>query len=306
MASKYNITIDNKDGGSIIMGDQNQVDIGAGGRVERVRPRNEAFAVPKQPVGYENVGGSSFIPSMKHKITQGFALILHNQYFLNDKTPDRVGSEKDVEEIKKFCKTAGLDINDTDRETENLKASEMENLCSEISKRDFSRYDGFVCFILSHGDENGIYGVDDEIISIQKIVSMFRDCTGLAGKPKLFFVQACRGKNKDMGISIDADSRPVNLPKIPLVLPTKSDVLIAHSTMEGYESYRNRLHGSWFIITLMEELQSHAHHMHIMDILTIVNNAISGYKTPEDHKQMPCQLTTLTKFVYFKYPAPLI
>ena len=37
MASKYNITIDNKDGGSIIMGDQNQVDIGAGGRVGKAK-----------------------------------------------------------------------------------------------------------------------------------------------------------------------------------------------------------------------------------------------------------------------------
>jgi hypothetical protein len=237
-------------------------------------------------------------------IRQGCALILHNRYFPKGNLSQREGSEEDVRAIKVFCKEAGLDINDTDRETENLTATEMDSLCNEIARRSFSRYDGFVCFILSHGCEDGIYGVDDNTISLQEIVTKFRDCEGLAGKPKLFFIQACRGTNKDSGVQIDSDSHPVNRP-VPLRLPRESDILLAHSSVDGFESYRSRECGSWFIITLMEKLRKHAHEMHLMDILTLVNRAIAGYYTDEGLKQMPCQMTTLTKFVYFKYPPPL-
>lgn len=249
----------------------------------------------------ETQGGNS----PYYKITQGFALILHNRCFPKGTLSDREGSQWDVEAIKKFCKQASLHINDTDRETENLTATQMDRLCTEIAKRDFARYDGFVCFILSHGREDGIYGTDDLTISIQEIVSKFKDCEGLVGKPKLFFIQACRGTNKDSGMPfVDSDSYPVNRP-IPLRLPRESDILIAHSTVDGFESYRHRESGSWFICTLMEKLNEHAHDMHLMDILTLVNNAIAEYLTPSGHKQMSCQLTTLTKFVHFNYPAPL-
>jgi hypothetical protein len=231
-------------------------------------------------------------------------LILHNRYFPKGELGEREGSEKDIEAIKDFCKLAGFHINDTDRETENLTALQMDSLCSEVSKRSFSRYDGFVCFILSHGCENGIYGVDDIAISIEEIVAKFKTCEGLFGKPKLFFIQACRGPNKDSGMTVQSDSYPVNRP-IPLHLPSDSDILLAQSSVAGYESYRSREAGSWFIITLMDELFKHAHEMHLMDILTLVNRKIAGYSTGDGLKQMPCQMTTLTKFVYFKYPPPL-
>ena len=241
---------------------------------------------------------------MTYQIQQGFALIIHNRSFPNREIQEREGSEKDVEAIKEFCKLAGFHINDTDRETENLTATQIDALCSEVSKRSFSRYDGFACFILSHGCENGIYGVKDNIISLQEIVSKFRNCDTLVGKPKLFFIQACRGTNKDSGKTVQSDSYPVNTP-ISLRLPSESDILLAHSTVDGYESYRNRQQGSWFILKLMEMLTKHAHEMHLMDILTLVNSEVARCYTDKDYKQMPCQMTTLTKFVYFKYPPPL-
>lgn len=242
---------------------------------------------------------------MHHKIRHGFALILHNKSFPKRVDSEREGSEQDVIAIKKFCEEAGFQVNQTSRNTENLTATEMDELCTEISKRSFSRYDGFACFILSHGCENGIYGTDDNIISLQEIVTKFKECEGLAGKPKLFFIQACQGTNQDSGINIGADSHPVRLPITQLKLPSESDVLLAHSTIAGYEAYRHREAGSWFICTLMEKLEEHAHEMHLMDILTLVNNAIAGYSTPTNLKQMSCQMTTLTKFVHFNYPAPL-
>lgn len=242
---------------------------------------------------------------MHHTIKQGFALIIHNKYFPKRDVSEREGSEKDVIAIRKFCEEVGFKVNPTSMKTENLTATEMDALCTEISQRNFSSYDGFACFILSHGREDGIYGTDDNIISLQEIVTKFKKCESLAGKPKMFFIQACQGNNQDSGINLDADSHPVRLPNARLKLPKESDILLAHSTVAGYEAYRHREAGSWFICTLMEKLEGHAHEMHLMDILTLVNNAIAGYSTPTDLKQMSCQMTTLTKFVYFNYPAPL-
>ena len=240
-----------------------------------------------------------------YKIKKGFALIIHNEYFPKRECREREGSEQDVEAIRKFCDEAGFDVNQTSMKTKNLKACEMYDLCSEMALRNFSRYDAFVCFILSHGSEGGIYGVDDKTITVDDIVTNFKTCETLAGKPKLFFIQACQGRNQDSGINVDADSHPVGQPVAPLRLPSGSDVLLAHSTVAGYEAYRNRQAGSWFIRTLMEKLEENAHKMHLMDILTLVNNTIAGLSTSDNLKQMPCQTTTLTKFVYFNYPAPL-
>ena len=252
--------------------------------------------------GVQETEGST---NFRYKIQKGFALIIHNKYFPNRDVPEREGSEQDVLVIKKFCEEAGFAVNQTSMKTTNLKACQMYDLCTEIAERSFSRYDAFACFILSHGCEDGIYGTDDNIITLQEIVTKFKKCEGLAGKPKLFFIQACQGTNQDSGISIEADSHPVSPPINRLRMPTDSDILVANSTVPGYEAYRHVEGGSWFIRTLMEKLEEHAHEMHLMDILTLVNHKIAGYSTPTNLKQMSCQMTTLTKFVYFNYPAPL-
>ena len=236
---------------------------------------------------------------ISHKITQGFALIIHNHEF--DKMEDRAGSEIDVEEIKRFCDLTGIHVHKTSK-TENLTATEIESLCTEVSERDFSRYDGFLCFILSHGKEEVILGVDGNEVSVQKIVSSFRGKPTLNGTPKLFFIQACRGSKSDYGV--ESDSYKVTQLS-QMRLPTDADFLVAYSTAEGNESYRSREEGTWFITSLMENMHLHSHNMHLMDILTHVNQQIATFRTSDGKKQMPCQMTTLTKFVYFGIPSPL-
>ena len=47
---------------------------------------------------------------------------------------------------------------------------------------------------MSHGNSGGIFGVGGKVLKISEIQKMFdtNTCPQLKGKPKLFFIQACR------------------------------------------------------------------------------------------------------------------
>ena len=133
----------------------------------------------------------------------------------------------------------------------------------------------------------------DETISVEEIVSYFKESDDLSGKPKLFFIQACRAEG-----GIEDDSTEGDHEK-PLCPPDSSDILVAYSTIEGELSFRHIYEGSWFIQTLLKQIKMHAHNAHLMDIMIVVNkdmaeSDLGGYR------QMPQQVSTLTKFVYFK------
>ena len=135
--------------------------------------------------------------------------------------------------------------------------------------------------------------MNNATISVEEIVSYFEECNGLLGKPKLFFIQACRG---DGGIEYDGTNDGY---KKSLCPPKSSDILVAYSTMEGKPSFRHTGNGSWFIQTLIEHFNTYAHSAHLMDMMTVVNKEIAESEL-DGYRAMPQQVSTLTKFVYFK------
>ena len=138
---------------------------------------------------------------------------------------------------------------------------------------------------------SGVYGKYGDIISVKEIVGYFTENNDLLGKPKLFFIQACRGDGiEDDGADDD--------PNVRLCPPDSSDILIAHSTMEGDYSFRNINTGSWFIQTLMKKLDAYAKTNHLLDIMIEVNGDMAGSDFMGE-RQMPVQISTLTKYVYF-------
>ena len=57
-------------------------------------------------------------------------------------------------------------------------------------------------FILTHGHDNGTLYVYDTTINLNEDIInnlLPNDCPGLAGRPKLLFVQACQGDKTDSG-----------------------------------------------------------------------------------------------------------
>ena len=63
---------------------------------------------------------------------------------------------------------------------------------------DHTNRDCLAIVVMTHGEEEMIYARDDKFPA-DDIIDKFRGnfCTTLAGKPKLFFIEACRGKENN-------------------------------------------------------------------------------------------------------------
>ena len=59
-----------------------------------------------------------------------------------------------------------------------------------VGRADHHDADCFVLIILSHGDEEGVYGIDG-VISPDQMIEVIKGnrCPDLTGKPKLIFIQ---------------------------------------------------------------------------------------------------------------------
>ena len=82
-----------------------------------------------------------------------------------------------------------------------LIAKDMVGVLTDVSRLDHSKYNALIVCILSHGEENVVYGVDDQPVEVRYLTMFFRSskCKSLANKPKLFFIQACQGQKKQTG-----------------------------------------------------------------------------------------------------------
>ena len=239
----------------------------------------------------------------KHEIKKGFGLIVVNKEFcVSSGFKNRVGADADIKNTAEFCKIAKIET----LSDHNLKASKMEKLFNTISETDFSSYDAFICFISSHGNFEGICGTDGKAIPRDKILKPFKNCTSLEGKPKLFFFQSCGGDKKDTVVRHDkVEADHAN----HIVHPFEADILVASSSVKGYTSYRYEKSGSVFITELTKVFKKYAHNMNLTDMLTIVNNEVSGKNIQvandeSDHHQVPSFSSTLRKAVCFDVPEP--
>lgn len=236
--------------------------------------------------------------------TMGMCLIINNKNF-NKCTGMTTRNGTDIDAGTALKTFAGLGykmIIEND-----LTVAEMKNKMLTVSKMDHSNSASFVCVLLSHGDEGILYGTDG-FEKLDVLVSYFKgtNCKDLVGKPKLFFIQACRGSQLDDGIESDTIETDSVSEQAVNKIPIEADCLYAYSTAPGYYSWRNTYNGSWFIQSLCEMLQTHRGELELMQILTRVNRKVAFYFESNSNlpgfnrkKQIPAIVTMLTKDLYF-------
>lgn len=234
---------------------------------------------------------------------RGIALIINNKHFASHLgMPTRDGTDKDASNLEIALARLGFDI----KLVSNRTAASMKDLLLQLARYDHSDSDCFLCVIMSHGEEGFVYGIDREI-NIDELVRPFQHNKTLVGKPKLFFIQACRGNSFMDPIGL-VDSSPFDTNEQCVAkIPMQADFLIAYSTVSGYYSWRNSANGSWFIQALCEILNKHAHEYDLLKMLTLVNRRVAYFfKSNTDDpymnnkRQIPCVLSMLTKEVYLQ------
>ena len=166
---------------------------------------------------------------------RGIALIISNKDFEDNPHDlrERKGTEKDVENLKHLW----TNLNFIVEVRNNLKGHQIYDIVRDFSTKDHSNYDCFVCCLLSHGANGGIYGSDSELVYLNQITAQLTGiaCPTLAGKPKLFFIQACRGREFDNGAAVqhDAVQSSVEDAMRHSAEPNESHFLLGYATPPG-------------------------------------------------------------------------
>ena len=181
----------------------------------------------------------------------------------------------------------------------NLTQHKMEAVFDEVAKRNHSNYNMFVGVVMTHGGHyDELQGSDGHMTSVKRITAEFlpRKCPSLAGKPKIFFFQSCRGTAEQRR----AQSAEHNItdpcrsdsPLARTTFPHEADFLLAFSTPPGYVAYRDD-GGSPYVQTLVDVVKECHQTTHLLDMLTEVNRRVA-----ESVDQVPSPVHTLRGKVF--------
>ncbi|GAB6023668.1 hypothetical protein CHUAL_008433 [Chamberlinius hualienensis] len=230
---------------------------------------------------------------------RGLALIFNHKYYKQSLgMPTRSGTEVDSANLQKLFKQIGFTVKAYDDLTYNKIKEKLAKASADVHQNN----DCFVCIVLSHGDEGFLYSSDTKYQPSDLWTPFLaHKCPSLAGKPKLFFIQACRGEQLDVGVSV------IMTDSISQVrLPSHADFLIAYSTVPGYYSWRNTTNGSWFIQALCNIFMSNYETSDLLSMMLLVNRKVAlDFESStvdikmHQKKQIPYIAFTLTRKVFF-------
>ncbi|XP_030649096.1 caspase-3b [Chanos chanos] len=266
-------------------------------RGDSQQPQGSSARRPHEHRDFKSLDGS-FTYNMNFP-SLGQCIVINNKNFEKSTGMGlRDGTDVDAASVFKAFSAVGYKVKIYNDQT----VSRMKSLLQSVAKQNHKDSASFVCVLLSHGDEGTIYGTDG-LIDLKELTGLFRGdrCSTLVGKPKLFFIQACRGSALDDGVEADSVSEDSGGR-----IPVEADFLYAYSTAPGYYSWRNTSNGSWFIQSLCEVLSKRSKELEIMQIMTRVNSMVahsfeSNSSIPgfTGKRQIPCIVSMLTKELYF-------
>lgn len=259
--------------------------------------------------------GSSEVYKMTAKV-RGICLIINNVKFNNDFFCYRRGSDVDVHCFRQIFEQLGFVV----KEERNCTRDHMRATFKDVAQKLCSfEHNALVVIILSHGTESGVYSTDNAEVEMEEILTYFdnKSCPAMMRKPKLFIVQACRGRTVDYGarnLMLSQPSVPQTQPfgsqswtqpsqftqiktQPPLRhswaeydssqgLPTRSDMILVFSCQLGHVSTRNEDQGSWLGRSLCQHLEKEACRHEFINIMRMVSRDLSSRISQDGYKQI--------------------
>ncbi|KFP25172.1 Caspase-8, partial [Colius striatus] len=277
----------------------------------KAQARGQALSVASDSPGHWDESSWLEVYKMTSQ-PRGVCVILNNHSFAKARAAvpkpkdlkDRPGTHVDAVALRRVFQKLHFTV----AEHRDLMADEIRKIVDIYRCKDHKARDCFVCCILSHGKKGIVYGVDGEEVPIQELTTAFteQNCPSLAGKPKVFFVQACQGNACHKGVTVETDSGQQDSSietdtRLQLdYIPAEADFLLGMATLQDFISYRSPRRGTWYIQALCQHLEySCPRGEDILTILTAVNQEVSRKSCNKVEKQMPEPGFTLTKKLIF-------
>ncbi|XP_065065462.1 caspase-3-like isoform X2 [Rhopilema esculentum] len=250
--------------------------------------------------------GPSYVMTSKPR---GICLVLQNEEFDGDNPKKQRTGCLDAALIKETFEGLHFKVD----QFFNLTAYEMFKKIKEYSKLSHKNFDCFVLCISSHGTGRSIYGKDWNTFTVKDIIKLFTGpaCSSLSGKPKLFFINACRNERNTAGTG-DKLYQDEGLKEIESLLSEDyftakdnihqnspmDDIFEGHATSEGFQAYREKIDDdtcvSIYFDELCKALNEFAEEMEFQQIMTLVN---SGVRNRDVH--VPSPINRLLKSLWF-------
>ena len=202
----------------------------------------------------------------------GVAVIINNEMFLRQNT--REGTDIDEKNLAQVLHYLGYKV----EVHKNCSAKDIMDIVEENGKCDHSRYDSFICCILSHGSNGGIFGTDSYRVPLCNISEKLNEqnCKSLAEKPKIFFLQC------------DCDTAELS----------SGNFYYSFASARGHNAWRNIDEGAWYITELCRALATHARYASLNDMMDVVNAEVKKYEN-EGYRQVTKVDKRTNKDIFF-------
>ncbi|XP_071161890.1 caspase-7-like [Mytilus edulis] len=180
------------------------------------------------------------------------AILIINSFKISEQ-PERPFADEDKTKMKKLFELLDFEV----IVLENRKSGDLWEDLQAINREIENNCDCLACVISSHGAEipiasssetspqprHHVLYTEDNIIPTDTILQLFNDenCPNLQGKPRIFFIQACRSifdiapkSEVDEGYTIDLVQDQVDIDKVPE--KTKETLADTHGRHEEEEN----------------------------------------------------------------------
>lgn len=182
-------------------------------------------------------------PAMK-SARRGLALIINNEHFVDHEQWS--GIDRDEDNVVEIFRFLGYRV----RVHRECTAKEIKGTFDNINALADDKDDSFICYILSHGIENVVYGSDSNEVYVKSIQEgdsleeRLYKCEKLSKKLKLLFVDTCHHSR--------VENRPIIKPKPCLVIDNSGEELSprADFIIDCSSSWRDTCSGAFYVHTL--------------------------------------------------------
>lgn len=278
----------------------------------------------------EPIGGSDAdsVYSFTHS-KRGYAVLIMNHAFANE-DENLPGIKHDIESMSRLFTTMDFEV----RQLINLSSEQLYSDLLGIQEEISSDCDCFVCVISTHGGEDpGFYAYHpqepgytrtehyvlntDGSMWTRHIMEMFDDhhCRALRGKPRLFFVQACRGNDVDRGVDLIENTENIesnedrsednSFNQVVFQIPCYNDSLVMFSSNSGKYAWSEDIEGGW-LLTALDQVFSSGSGDDLLSLLTQVCGEVASReafipdnKRAHRSKSTACVYHKLRKDIYF-------